>query len=55
MSSINIGNNNKIKDSTIGNNNIKKDDKKTNALKDIFIPILVGLIIAGIVFYLGWN
>ena len=53
---INIGNNNKINKSIIGNNNkteISKDNKFI--LKNIIIPIIVGLIIAGIVFLLKWN
>lgn len=54
--SVNIGNKNIIKNSTVGNNNtILKEDKKINVLVHIIIPILVGIIIAGIVFYLGWN
>lgn len=54
--SVNIGNKNIIKNSTVGNNNtILKEDKKINVLVHIIIPILIGIIIAGIVFYLGWN
>lgn len=52
---INIGNNNKINKSTIGNNNLKKRNNKSFILTNIIIPITVGLIIAGIVFLLKWN
>lgn len=53
---INIGNNNKINKSIIGNNN-KIETPKDNKfiLKNIIIPIIVGLIVAGIVFLLKWN
>lgn len=53
---INIGNNNKINKSIIGNNN-KIEAPKDNkfVLKNIIVPIIVGLIIAGIVFLLKWN
>lgn len=54
--SIKISNKNKIKNSIIGDNNIiQTEKKKINILVDIIIPILVGLVIAGIVFYIGWN
>ena len=53
---IKIGNNNKISKSVIGNNNEVTDEKEKNfILKNIIIPIIVGLIIAGIVFLLKWN
>lgn len=54
---INIGNNNKINKSIIGNNNKTELPSKDNKfiLKNIIIPIIVGLIIAGIVFLLKWN
>lgn len=53
---IKIGNNNKINKSVIGNNNkVKKSDDKNFILTNIIIPIMVGLIIAGIVFLLKWN
>ena len=53
---INIGNNNKINKSIIGNNN-KTESTNDNKfiLKNIIIQIIVGLIIAGIVFLLKWN
>lgn len=53
---INIGNNNKINKSIIGNNN-KIESPKDNkfVLKNIIVPIIVGLVIAGIVFLLKWN
>ena len=53
---IKIGNNNKINKSIIENNNgIKKEKDKSFILTNIIIPIIVGLIIAGIVFLLKWN
>ena len=53
---IKIGNNNKINKSIIGNNNEKREEKDKNfILTNIIIPIIVGLIIAGIVFLLEWN
>ncbi len=61
---IKIGNNNKINKSIIGNNSkfnkdcnvtVKDDKEKYFALKNIIIPIAVGIIIAGIVFLLKWN
>lgn len=52
---ISIGNKNKIKKTIIGSNNkIDKSEDKF-ILKNIVIPILVGLIVAGIVFILKWN
>ena len=60
---IKIGNNNKINKSIIVNNksnvggnvNIKEAKEKYFVLKNIIIPIVVELIIAGIVFLLKWN
>ncbi len=53
---INIGNNNKIKEAVIGNNNnIEASKDQKFVLKNIIIPIVVGLVIAGIVYWLGWN
>ncbi len=53
---IKIGNNNKINKSVIGNNNGITNEKENKfILKNIIIPIIVGLIIAGIVFFLKWN
>lgn len=53
---IKIGNNNKINKSIVGNNNQITDEKDNKfILKNIIIPIIVGLIIAGIVFFLKWN
>ncbi len=53
---IKIGNNNKINKSIVGNNNKIKMNKDGNfIIKDILLPIIVGLIIAGIVFLLNWN
>ncbi len=53
---IKIGNNNKFNKSVIGNNNetISPENGKF-VLKNIIIPIMVGLITAGIVFLLKWN
>ena len=53
---INIGNNNKINKSIIGNNNKTESPKDSKfVLKNIIIQIIVGLIIAGIVFLLKLN
>ncbi|CCZ57769.1 unknown [Clostridium sp. CAG:762] len=53
---IKIGNNNKINKSIIGSDNkIEKEKDKKYILTNIIIPIIVGLIIAGIVFLLKWN
>ena len=53
---IKIGNNNKINKSVIGNNNkLNKSEDRSFILTNIIIPIIVGLIIAGIVFLLKWN
>lgn len=53
---IRIGNNNKINKSIVGNNNeFKEENGKNFILTNIVIPIIVGLIIAGIVFLLNWN
>lgn len=49
-----IGNNNKIQKSVIGNNN-KLNTKEENKVVLIIIEIIVGIIIAGVVFLLGWN
>lgn len=50
---IKIGNNTKIKKSIIGNNN--KIENKDNFIITIIITIMTGVVIAGIVYYLGWN
>lgn len=52
---INIGNNNNINNSTIGNNNNKNEKPKDNHWVSILISIITGLIVAGIVYFLGWN
>lgn len=49
-----IGNNNKIKNSIIGNNN-SVPDKKDNHLITIIITITTGIIIGGVLYFLGWN
>ena len=50
---INIGDNNNIKKSVIGNDN--RTEKKDDILVTIIISIVAGVIVAGIAFYLGWN
>lgn len=50
---INIGNNNKIKNSTIGNNNNNKE--KDNKIVKIIIEISIGLLIAFLAYKFGWN
>ena len=52
---INIGNDNKIKKSIIGNNNNNKDKEKSNIIIKIIIEIAIGLLIAFLVYKLGWN
>ena len=63
---IKIGNNNKFNKSIIGSNNniktnigcnkkVREDKDKQFILKNILIPIAVGLIIAYIVYLLKWN
>lgn len=51
---INIGNNNKIKNSIIGNNN-NNSKEKDNKIVMIIIEIAIGLLVAFIVYKLGWN
>lgn len=51
--SIKIGNKNKVKNSIIGSNN--SIEKKNNLLIEILITIITGVIIAGIVYFIGWN
>lgn len=51
---IEIGDKNKIENSVIGNDN-KILEKKENKIVKIIIEIIIGIIIAGIVFWLGWN
>lgn len=54
---IEISDKNTIQDSVIGNNNInnKKSKEKENKLIKIIAEIIIGVIIAGIIFWLGWN
>lgn len=56
---IKIENNNKIKNSNIGENNIIGKDSDNNFGKKYFIEIIVGVIIAVIsgfiIFILKWN
>lgn len=51
---INIGNNNKIKNSTIGNNN-NNNKEKDNKIVKIIIEISIGLLIAFLAYKFGWN
>ena len=48
-----LGNNNKIKNSIIGNKN--KIEQKEDILVTIIISIIAGVIGGGILYYLGWN
>ena len=54
---INIGNNNKIKNTIIGNNNnaSKKNNKVFKIILDIIIGIIIALVSAYIIYKLGWN
>lgn len=56
---IEIENNNKIKNSNIGENNIIGKENEKNFLKKYIIEIIVGVVIAVIsgfiIFILNWN
>lgn len=58
---IDIGDNNKIKNSTIGynNNNVKANSKDNNnvikIIIDIVVAIIGGLIVSFFIYKLGWN
>lgn len=54
---INIGNNNKIKNSTIGTNNIKnkEDNKNLKMFWEVLVAVVSGLIVGYIIYKLGWN
>lgn len=57
---INIGNNNKIEESIIGNNNTtnNKEQGKNALIKliiELSIAIVGGLIVAYVVYKFGWN
>lgn len=58
---INIGNNNEIKNSTIGykNNNVEEnpenDNNVTKIIMDVIVAIIGGLIVAFLIYKLGWN
>ena len=56
MMGIKIGNNNKIKNSTIGNNNSvdKKENKIWIIIRDILIAVIAGLIVAYLAYKFGW-
>lgn len=43
----------KVKNSIVGNNN--KVENKENILITIIITIFTGIIVGGIIYYLGWN
>ena len=51
--SIKIGPKTKVKNSIVGNNN--KVENKENILITINITIFTGIIVGGIIYYLGWN
>lgn len=51
--SIKIGSKTKVKNSIVGNNN--KVENKENILITITITIFTGIIVGGIIYYLGWN
>ena len=51
--SIKIGHKTKVKNSIVGNNN--KVENKENILITIIITIFTGIIVGGIIYYLGWN
>lgn len=48
-----IGNNNKINNSVIGDNN--KVESKQSYLVEIIVAVLAGLIVAGLTYYFGWK
>lgn len=53
---INIGNNNKIKQSTIGNNNNKEDEMKlSKVIVEVIIGLIVGLVVEFCIYKFGWN
>lgn len=54
---INIGSNNKVKKSVIGNNNKIHNKKKTvlEKILEIVISIIVGLIVGYCIYKFGWN
>lgn len=51
--SVKIGSKTKVKKSIVGNNN--KVENKENILITIIITIFTGIIVGGIIYYLGWN
>ncbi|MBP3595846.1 MAG: hypothetical protein J6J60_00370 [Clostridia bacterium] len=54
---INIGDNNKINKSVIGNNNDKeqKENKLLKIVLELLIGIAVGLIVGFCIYKFGWN
>lgn len=54
---INIGNNNEIKKSVIGNNNKINEEKKSffKIIIEILISIVAGLIVGYCIYKFGWN
>ena len=49
-----IENNNKIKNSIVGDNNTIKE-KKNNVIVDVIIGVVITIISAYIIYKLGWN
>ena len=54
---INIGNNNKIKNSTIGSNNIQnqEENKKFKIFLEILLSVASGLIVGYLIYKFGWS
>ena len=53
---INIEDNNNINDSIIGNNNQKKEkDESKKRFIEVLVEIVIGLIVAFLVYKFGWN
>ncbi len=54
---VNIGNNNKIKNSTIGNNNTQKqeENKKLKIFLEVLVAVASGLIVGYLIYKFGWN
>lgn len=53
---INIGNNNKIKNSVIGNNKIEQEKSSfSKILISLLITIIAGLIVGYCIYKFGWN
>ncbi len=54
---INIGNNNKINNTTIGNNNTPKqgDNKPLKIFLEVLVAVISGLIVGYLIYKFGWN